>query len=477
MGLTTSELIRSVKGYELNEDKFIRLEDIKTKEDLDRINELGFICSGTISDFKKEYPNINTEHIYLEKSDIYGVKVVYLNLNKYIYKEFPMVPSFEGVFSEKEIIEMMEIFDRSYENKDINTLIFSAPDGFRFTILFRMFKDNFIPENEIYETFKEVYTSCDFGFENLSIEDYKFVFSKKQQSDIDELNKFLETLEDEVIVYRGEGEYSLNRDKDTAISYTLDINVANLFANRLSSKGSRIIKGVVKKGNIKEYIDDRSEKEVLVLPEDVTVLEIQECYGLPYINELDERLLNKYGIYKTLLKDMKYNNLKLHGKEHSLRVLFLTLLIEKELKRGIISPLDLELLCIAAINHDRGRTNEIECSGHGKKSFKLFMKDSSQRVILRKRGIEFDEDTVNLLEFLMTYHCIDDAKAREYLVKNNMDFFNMTRYLNLLNILKDADALDRVRMGFNELDINYLRLKESKRFLLMGKLLLKNLKL
>lgn len=477
MGLTTSELIRSVKGYELNEDKFIRLEEIKTDDDLERINDLGFVCNGTINDFKKEYPNLNTEHIYLEKSDIYGVKVVYLNLNKYIYKEFPMAPTFEGVFSEKELIEMMNIFDKCYESKDINTLIFSAPDGFRFTILFKMFKDNFIEEDKIYETFKEVYTSCDFGFENLSIDDYKFVFSKKQQSDIDELNDAIKDFEDEVIIYRGEGEYSLNRDKDNAISYTLDINVANLFANRLSSKGSRIIKAVVKKENIKEYINDRKEKEVLVFPEDVTVLEVQECYGLSYVSELDEDLLNRYGVYKTLLKEMKYNKLKIHGKEHSLRVLFLILILEKELKNGLISPFDLEILSIAAINHDRGRTNENECSGHGKKSFKLFMKDSPQKMILKRRGIEFDEDTVNLLEFLMTYHCRDDKEAREYLTKKNMNFFNMTRYLNLLNILKDADALDRVRMGFDALDINYLRLKESKKLLLIAKLLLKNLQL
>lgn len=54
----------------------------------------------------------------------------------------------------------------------------------------------------------------------------------------------------------------------------------------------------------------------------------------------------------------------------------------------------------------------------------------------------------------MQNHCIDDNKIKRV---NNKE-------LNLcLDILKDADALDRQRFGIRDLDFSYLRIKFSKK--------------
>ena len=44
------------------------------------------------------------------------------------------------------------------------------------------------------------------------------------------------------------------------------------------------------------------------------------------------------------------------------------------------------------------------------------------------------------------------------------------------NILKDADALDRVRFGISQLDLGYLRTEEAKHFPLIARICYDNVK-
>ena len=46
----------------------------------------------------------------------------------------------------------------------------------------------------------------------------------------------------------------------------------------------------------------------------------------------------------------------------------------------------------------------------------------------------------------------------------------------LYNIFKDADGLDRVRLGLKELNISMLRTEEAKKLPLVANLLLENIK-
>ena len=62
--------------------------------------------------------------------------------------------------------------------------------------------------------------------------------------------------------------------------------------------------------------------------------------------------------------------------------------------------------------------------------------------------------------FLIKYHCLDDKLAEEYLKSTDTIRARKRTWL-LYQILKDADALDRVRFGIYDLDVNQLRLPIS----------------
>ena len=53
---------------------------------------------------------------------------------------------------------------------------------------------------------------------------------------------------------------------------------------------------------------------------------------------------------------------------------------------------------------------------------------------------------------------------------------NRSRSKMLIDIFKDADALERVRFGIKELDMNQLRLPISKELTLVARLYLENIK-
>lgn len=68
---------------------------------------------------------------------------------------------------------------------------------------------------------------------------------------------------------------------------------------------------------------------------------------------------------------------------------------------------------------------------------------------------------------MIKYHCIDDEVAFTQLANKDEGEYRVY----LLKWLKDIDALDRIRMGINELDIRYLRNPDAIKFLLVAKLL------
>jgi len=137
----------------------------------------------------------------------------------------------------------------------------------------------------------------------------------------------------------------------------------------------------------------------------------------------------------------------IHGVRHARRVLFHTLMISSMC--GLDEP-DRELLVSAALYHDIGRDNDGLCFRHGKLSV-----EKMTALNLVPAGRENGE----MLKFVVTYHCIDDSKALAELKVVPEACRERTR--RLFNVLKDADGLDRVRIG--DLDVKYLRNPESVR--------------
>ncbi len=137
----------------------------------------------------------------------------------------------------------------------------------------------------------------------------------------------------------------------------------------------------------------------------------------------------------------------IHGVKHAWRVLFHTLMI---CELCALPAPDRELLISAALYHDIGRENDGLCYVHGKRSV--------EKMAALNLAPADPTDFVTM-EFMVTYHCIDDRQAKAELAK--VDAAARDRTWRLFGVLKDADGLDRVRI--NDLNIKYLRNPESLR--------------
>lgn len=165
-------------------------------------------------------------------------------------------------------------------------------------------------------------------------------------------------------------------------------------------------------------------------------------------NKSQAKNFNRY--YSMLKREWFFSPNGIHGLEHIKRVLIYVLLLSKDLD---LNNEDTDLLCLCAIYHDIGRSNDLIDDCHGYESYKklielnLFLPDN-------------DEDK-KIIKFIITNHSIDDKTAIENISSYNIS--DTSRAVELFKIFKDCDALDRVRV--NHLDDNYLRYELSKKYI------------
>lgn len=160
-------------------------------------------------------------------------------------------------------------------------------------------------------------------------------------------------------------------------------------------------------------------------------LEINDLEGTyrQFSSKVDEKLFFKpHGI---------------HGVLHTKRVLMLNLILAYKMK---LNREEIMLLATASIYHDIGRKTDGVCAIHGFYSFKK----------ATKLGLinDFSENDLKTLKYIMVNHCIDDQSALQTITKEDKAIF-------LLKVFKDADNLDRVRLG--DLNTDFLRHDISKK--------------
>lgn len=153
--------------------------------------------------------------------------------------------------------------------------------------------------------------------------------------------------------------------------------------------------------------------------------------------------MSLYTQYKNLIKDDLFlRPYSVHGISHSKRVLWLTSQIADVIQLNHREEI---ILALACCYHDIGRINDCYDEEHGalsaKKVIKLGLLD----------GYGLNQEEIELILGLITLHSMPD----DY-------FVDRDRPLLLYQILKDADALDRIRLGEDDLDPAYLRLEVSK---------------
>lgn len=139
----------------------------------------------------------------------------------------------------------------------------------------------------------------------------------------------------------------------------------------------------------------------------------------------------------------------LHSIAHTERVLLYALILCEQ-----IFPNDIEsqeVLANAAIFHDTRRRDDGLDAGHGARGAAYYEK------FCQNHGLHFYQEAASIMQF----HDLDDVQG--YVWITNL-FGNQANHVKeLYRIFKDADALDRWRLGPKGLDIKYLRHNESRK--------------
>lgn len=182
-------------------------------------------------------------------------------------------------------------------------------------------------------------------------------------------------------------------------------------------------------------------------------------YPIPFIDYSTFVDYINYSKLKDVYIDLMNNvnkeliiNSDIHGLGHVYRTSLYVLVIASIEK---ISVSDFKLLLESILYHDIGRINDIDDDEHGFNAVKKlsFLKD------------KYREEEYNLICFMIASHCLDDSVADKIIDIYHIKEVDKAK--KLLFILKDADALDRVR-EYPYCDINYLRYNFSKTLLLLA---------
>lgn len=376
---------------------------------------------------------LDVDNVYLDKKSI---------ISPFWYIDFDFGVYIELYDLKKDTLEGLKVIDRikviSVEQKkklkygQYALFYLYIPKKFKISDFNKRYKD--INDDIVFEVFKDIYISTDFGFSNCDEEIIQYVFSKAYKYSDDT---------DEITVYRGEGSESVSLE--LSHSWTKSYSTALFFAARYSYDDCKIYSAKIKKCDIIDFIDDRDEAEVLCNYKDLKdIVELKaikatedNIYSLIYSYRKD------YEKYIRIIRNDWFNDaLFEHNIGHTKRVLFYSLILSNELN---LTKEETKILVQCAMLHDIGRTNNDVDDSHGEKSI-----DKINELNLNPLKLNIFQSEI--CRQIIINHSIKDDLGIENLKK----VFKDENVIKLYKIFKDADALDRVRI--KDLDINYLRL-------------------
>lgn len=441
--------IRSV-GFE----DAIPQTSVRTEEDKRVFQEKGYFIPLTLDEFRMKY-DVDPECVWY--APVISCASYYFNKKTLaicgIHVEFEMIKSLDGV-----VPDSVSIAEKHAREGKFYLMIYDFPDRMRFQYL-KMVLESGRNDVDIYALFSNVYFSTDLGFSEFGTELTRYVIRQRTKESIVEACNTIEKLPEKIRLYRGEGSKSTPHER--AFSWTLDINRAYFFACRFGNDDARILTAEANKEDVIEFITNRNENEIFIDPQNVNIISEKSLKGLEFLSEKIEELSNIFFEYKGLLQGVNFGrDSQVHGKEHALRVLLLCLIIADCYN---LSLQDTSILATAAVFHDSQRMNDGEDREHGGEGAKYF------KYVM---GIEND-----ILELICKYHSIPDAEG--YLAIENLPYIQERKdqVKLLLQIFKDADALDRLRFSFRDLDVNMLRTPIAKELPLVARLVCEHLKL
>ena len=135
---------------------------------------------------------------------------------------------------------------------------------------------------------------------------------------------------------------------------------------------------------------------------------------------------------------------EIHTKQHCSRVLYYALKIAEA--RGLSEEAK-ECLAKASVFHDSRRQDDWLDVGHGQRAADYY------KEYCEEQGVSFDQKVYGI----MAYHDRNDELGIAYFEENGLEDGK-----ELYAIFKDSDALDRMRIAWNGLDVRYLRTEQAK---------------
>ena len=177
------------------------------------------------------------------------------------------------------------------------------------------------------------------------------------------------------------------------------------------------------------------------------------------------QLMEEKGLYQEFenelndfeeIEQLMQNNTHLHGINHIVRVLFNAYAI---MALENVNEKDKKIVVVATKLHDIGRTEDGEDEEHGYKSA------IKARGILESKG--FSKEEIDEICFIIKEYSLPKQKNEEDI--QNLPEELKEKYRYHLNLVKDADKLDRVRIG--DLDPNRLSTNSAKRLIEVAKII------
>lgn len=170
---------------------------------------------------------------------------------------------------------------------------------------------------------------------------------------------------------------------------------------------------------------------------------------------IDRLMKTEYG---TLLKDA-YNALDIsvlyqshvHGNGHIERTMLLGAMIAQALE---LSTHESKMLLMCCSYHDIGRANDFRDDAHGNVAAKKLLSP-----VMKNKFHGYSSENFKIMQAAITLHSISDKRIDEVAMRYGLEPSSVPRYYRIAKCLKDADNLDRVRLG--DLDAKHLRHRES----------------
>lgn len=453
------DIFLNINDY--NFDSLLCQAAIKTEADVNNYQEQGYSAACWTEEVFFGKFGIEPEKVFYTKS--IGTRSLYFNS-----ETLAAMPLDLGLFQPRKEISQESISDMHKAIKNSEQLVASgnytksisalAP-AMRMDYLRMLIKKEGTDFPALYSIFLSTYRGSEYGFKNFDSQLLSDILKAKSPNDKAKTSKQIENLPDIINVYRGGN--SVSTPYSESFSWSLNINVANFFAARRGTDDGYIAVGTAHRANIIEaFLESGSEQEVLIDPKNVHVTSVIEVKGLYQLARLLPIVTPMYQRYREDMYQLSFaQNSYIHGPAHEARVLLLCLIIAELFE---LPASDRKILAEAAIYHDTQRTNDAVDPTHGKMSKEYYISN-----VIRPNP---------LVAFLCEYHCLSDEDAYREIRENRVLSKNRRQSTLLYDIFKDADALDRVRFGILDLNLDMLRLPISKTLTLFARIILEQLR-